>query len=92
MRFDSLLEAVGDEPVFGTGLQSALAHYGLIPEYVPVTTRVGAGRADWIAIGFNLEEVHSCDGNLLAVLQFAGCQGRHTIEFQPRQSKRRRAP
>ncbi|HYH44073.1 MAG TPA: hypothetical protein VEG34_00170 [Thermoanaerobaculia bacterium] len=108
MRFDSLLEAVGDEPVFGTGLllagdvdpsdvrrqlsrwvetgrihqlrrglyalappfqkvrphpflvanrlapgsyvslQSALAHYGLIPEYVPVTTSVGAGRpASW---------------------------------------------
>jgi hypothetical protein len=104
MKFDALLEAVGEEPVFGTGwllagdvdpgdvrrqlsrwaeagrihqlrrglyalaspfqkvrphpflvanrlapgsyvsLQSALAHYGLIPEYVPVTTSVGAGR------------------------------------------------
>jgi hypothetical protein len=108
MKFDSLLDAVGDEPVFETGLllagdvdpvdvrhqlsrwmeagriyqlrrglyslappfrkvvphpflvanrlapgsyvslQSALAHYGLIPEYVPVTTSVGAGRpASW---------------------------------------------
>ncbi len=108
MRFDSLLNAVGDEPVFGSGLllagdvdpsdvrrqlsrwaetgrihqlrrglyalappfqkvrphpflianrlapgsyvslQSALAHFGLIPEYVPLTTSVGAGRpASW---------------------------------------------
>lgn len=46
-------------------LQSALAHHGLIPEYVPVTTSVTTGRPQRRENPFGSFEYHHCPPNRL---------------------------